>query len=221
MRLRQKPWADREFAENPRFIARPKALMGNWSGLFGNDNEIHLEIGCGKGRFILQNALQNPQINYVAMEKFERILCMALRLTREFDLPPNLYFFHEDAANLPQIFAENELNRIYINFPDPWRAKGKWRKRRLTHRNFLAVYENIMAAGASKTGQVHFKTDDMTLFCFSIAEFEECGWQLSNITYNLLKDGADGNIMTEYEEKFVQKGMKICRLEAVIRRGGL
>jgi len=211
MRLRQKPWADKELAENPLFIADAMAHKGAWRGVFAQDAPIHLEIGCGKGRFIVENALAHPNINFLAMEKQEQIICMAVKLARDADLPPNLRFFCEEAENLAEIFAENELNRIYINFCDPWRARGKWRKRRLTHRGFLAVYKDLMEA---TYGEIHFKTDDIGLFRFSINEFEETGWQLENVSFDLAADAFSGNIMTEYEQRFSGMGKQICRLEA-------
>ncbi|MCL2376671.1 MAG: tRNA (guanosine(46)-N7)-methyltransferase TrmB [Defluviitaleaceae bacterium] len=209
MRLRQKPWADKELAENPMFVSQPKELRAHWKTLFGNNNPIHLEIGCGKGKFIVENALRHPDINFLAMEKFEKIICISLRSASQADYPPNLYFFCEDANNITDFFSMGELSRIYINFCDPWRTRGKWRKRRLTHRDFLAKYESIMA-----TKEIHFKTDNVPLFDFSISEFMDCGWQLHNVTYDLHNSGYADNIMTEYEEKFAIGGLKICRLMA-------
>ena len=211
MRLRAKSWADKEFAENPRFIQNPRHHQSRWQDLFGNKNPIHLEIGCGKGKFIVENALQNPDTNFLAMEKFEKILCVALRHTAQASHPPNLYFFHDYAEDILETFGPNELSCIYINFCDPWRARGKWRKRRLTHRDFLAKYESIMT---ENTKEIHFKTDNVPLFNFSITEFEETGWQLQNVTYDLHNSGYTSNIMTEYEAKFAAQGLKICRLEA-------
>jgi len=209
MRLRQKPWAEREFAENPMYIAQPGQLKGQWVELFRNNNPIHLEIGCGKGKFVLENALRNPDINFLAIEKFEQIICMALRLAAETKPNPlNLYFFCEDAHNITEFFAPGELSRIYINFCDPWRDRGKWHKRRLTHGGFLAKYESLMAAK-----EIHFKTDNVTLFNFSIAELEGNDWQLRHVIYDLHSSPTD-NIMTEYEEKFAARGLPICRLEA-------
>jgi len=209
MRLRQKPWADKELSENPLFVPYPKEYFGGWQGLFSQKQPIFLEIGCGKGRFIIENALKYPKINFLAMEKQEQIICMALRLGRDAGLPTNLRFFCEEAEHLPQIFAPNELSRVYINFCDPWRARGKWRKRRLTHRNFLTIYENLMNGG-----EIHFKTDDAILFQFSLNEMQEMGWSLQNVTFDLANSGFDDNIKTEYEEKFAGAGKKICRLEA-------
>ena len=146
------------------------------------------------------------------MEKFEKIVCVALRRARKTEADiPNLYFFRDDAEDIAEIFSADELSRIYINFCDPWRDRSKWRKRRLTHRGFLARYENIMKEGSK---EIHFKTDNLWLFEFSVIEFEETGWQLQNITRDLHNSGYEGNIMTEYEEKFSSKGMQICRLEA-------
>jgi len=212
MRLRAKPWADRELAENPMYIPNPRELKAGWQGLFGNNNPIHLEIGCGKGKFVAENALRYPNINFLAMEKFEKIVCVALRHARlAADRPPNLYLFCEDAADILEMFGPGELSRIYINFCDPWRARGKWRKRRLTHRDFLDKYESIMTAN---TKEIHFKTDNILLFDFSVVELQEAGWQLQNVTYDLHNSSYPDNIMTEYEEKFAAQGIKICRLEA-------
>ena len=209
MRLRQKPWADKEFSENPRFISHPEKMRGMWADLFEKQTQLHLELGCGKGKFIIENAQKNPNINFLAMEKQERILCMALRSAREADLPKNLYFFCEEAENLDKIFDLGELSRIYINFCDPWRAKGKWRKRRLTHRNFLDIYGRIM-----KNGQIHLKTDNIGLFRFSVAELEDTGWDIAALTYDLHSSNHTNNIKTEYEEKFSALGTPICKLIA-------
>jgi len=214
MRQRAKPWADQELDTNPLYIENPYSRAGRWREVFSNDNPIHLEIGCGKGRFVVESALANPHVNFVAMEKQEQIICMALRHASIVGLPQNLRFLCQDAEELADFFANSpenaELSRIYINFCDPWRARGKWRKRRLTHRNFLAVYKNLMG----DAGEVFFKTDDAGLFRFSVAEFEETGWLLSNVTFNLHSSGFGGNIMTEYEERFAAGGKPICRLEA-------
>ena len=211
MRLRRKPWSDKELAENPMHITNPRERKSRWQEVFGNGNPIHLEIGCGKGKFIVENALRYPDTNFLAMEKFEKIVCMALRhAAQKLGRPPNLYLFCEDAQDITEMFSAGELSRIYINFCDPWRARGKWRKRRLTHRDFLAKYENIM--GPDK--EIHFKTDNILLFDFSLAEFQETGWRLQNVTYDLHNSGFEENIMTEYEEKFAAEGTQICRLEA-------
>ena len=210
MRLRQKSWADKEFAQNPMYLENPRQHKSRWRELFGNDNPIHLEIGCGKGRFIVEHALRRPDINFLAMEKFEKIACIALRTSAQAGFVPNLYIFKDYAEQITEIFGENELSRIYLNFSDPWRARGKWRKRRLTYRDFLAKYESIM--GAVK--EIHFKTDNVQLFDFSLVEFEETGWRLENVTYDLHNSGFEDNVMTEYEEKFASAGLRICRLEA-------
>jgi len=214
MRLRAKPWSQKELAENPMYIPNPRKLQSRWRELFGNDNPIHLEIGCGKGKFITEHALRHPNINFIAMEKFEKIVCVAMRRARlsADSPPPNLYFFREDAEDILEFFGPGELTRIYLNFSDPWRDRGKWRKRRLTHRGFLAKYEDIMKGSAK---EIHFKTDNVPLFDFSLIEFQETGWQLQNVTYDLHNSSyCDSNIMTEYEEKFASQGLKICRLEA-------
>jgi len=210
MRLRTKHWAEKEFAENPMYLPNPREQKSRWHELFGNNNPIHLEIGCGKGKFIVENALRHPHINFLAMEKFEKIVCLALRRTTHVGHLPNLYIFCEDAEDILEFFDPGELSCIYLNFSDPWRARGKWRKRRLTHRGFLAKYEELM----TQTKEIHFKTDNVPLFDFSLAELEETGWQLQNVTYDLHNSGFADNIMTEYEEKFAAQGLQICRLEA-------
>jgi len=213
MRLRQKPWAAQEFEQNPLYVNNPADYRGGWQRAFDAPGPIHLEIGCGKGRFITESALTNPHINFLAMEKQEQIICMALRAAGNAGFPANLRFFCEDAHNLSELFAEEELSQIYINFCDPWRARGKWRKRRLTHRNFLAIYARIMGRG----GQLHFKTDDTGLFRFTIEELNDTMWRLKNVSHDLSANPFAGNIMTEYEEKFSGEGKAICRLEAVVR----
>ncbi|MCL2573906.1 MAG: tRNA (guanosine(46)-N7)-methyltransferase TrmB [Defluviitaleaceae bacterium] len=209
MRIRKKVWAERERAENPMYIANPRECKGRWREIFGNDNPVHLEIGCGKGKFIVENALRYPDINFVAMEKYSKIMSMALRRARLAGHLPNLFIFCDDAEDIADVFAEGELSRIYLNFSDPWRDRARWHKRRLTHRGFLARYEGIMA-----TKEAFFKTDNVLLFDFSLKEFEEAGWELSNVTRDLHGSGFEGNIMTEYEERFSAAGIGICRLEA-------
>ena len=210
MRHRAKPWGDAEMAQSPCFINNPTEHLGRWQNLFASASPIHLEIGCGKGGFIVQSALARPDINFIGLEKEEQILVMALRLAKEHELPTNLLFTCADANWLADCFDQNELERVYLNFSDPWRSRGKWRKRRLTHGLFLNTYETIM-----KHPCIHFKTDDRRLFHFSIAQFELAGWQLSAVTDDLHNSPyAIGNIQTEYEQRFMGLGKPICRLEA-------
>lgn len=192
-------------------VTEPQALRGKWRERFGNDHPLYLEIGCGKGRFILESARRNPDINYLAIEREEGALIIAAEKAVE-NPPPNLLFLDFDASQLTDIFADGEIDRIYLNFSDPW-PPNRQRKRRLTHSNFLSLYDCILA----KYGQLHFKTDNQHLFEFSLEEICGFGWLIQNICLDLHNSGLD-NIMTEYEERFSQQGFRIYRLEAC-RRG--
>lgn len=210
MRLRKKPWADKEFEINDKLIESPEELKGKWRELFGNDNPIHIEIGCGKGRFISNMSIKNPNVNYIAVEKQKLVIVFALRKSREMGVGNNLRFICADVSELLQFFEPEEAQRLYINFCDPWPRK-KWAKRRLTHSNFLSIYEKLFENG----GEIYFKTDDRGLFEFSLNEFEaRDGWRMKNISLDLHKSDFEDNVMTEYEEKFSSNGMPIYRLEA-------
>ena len=192
-------------------VTDPQALRGRWREQFGNDHPLYLEIGCGKGRFILESARRNPDINYLAMEREEGALIIAAEKAVENPLP-NLLFLDFDATQLTEIFADGEIDRIYLNFSDPW-PPNRQRKRRLTHSNFLSLYDCILG----KYGQLHFKTDNQHLFEFSLEEICGFGWLVQNICLDLHNSDFD-NIMTEYEQRFSQQGFRIYRLEAC-RRG--
>ncbi|MBR1442633.1 MAG: tRNA (guanosine(46)-N7)-methyltransferase TrmB [Firmicutes bacterium] len=212
MRMRKKPWADKEFEINTHLVTSPEENKGKWNEFFGNDNPVHIEIGCGKGRFLSTLAAQNPNINYIGIERQTQIIVLAMRKAREHDLK-NLCFVNVDVKDLENYFAPSEISRIYINFCDPWPNKKKWAKKRLTHRNFLSIYERLFA----ESGDIHFKTDNKELFEFSLNEFSalaDNGWRMSNISLDLHNSSFEGNIMTEYEEKFFNIGMPIYRLEA-------
>ncbi len=208
MRMRKKKNLDVRFAQCASVMVEdPRAQRGAWKALFGNDNPIRLEIGCGKGRFILENARRNPDINFVAIEKEEGALIMATEKAVSEALP-NLRFLSFDAAALNEIFAPQEVSLIYLNFSDPW-PPNRQRKRRLTWRAFLAVYDEIL----SENGAIFFKTDNQRLFEWSLGELCQNGWLLQNISLDLHKSDYD-NIMTEYEEKFSSQGYRIYRVEA-------
>jgi len=210
LRHRPKNWTGDELGSNPRFIYDPGGLRGGWGAAFGNSAPIYLEIGCGKGGFILDMAQARPDVNFIGIEKEELIIAMALRGAKNRDFPPNLLFACANARHLCDIFDKNELGRIYLNFSDPWRSRSRWRKRRLTHGDFLDIYEEIM-----HSPEVFFKTDDPELFRFSMAEFSQSGWEIKNITHDLHNsEYAAENIQTEYEKRFVSQGKPICRLEA-------
>lgn len=210
MRIRKKPWSEHEFCINENIIKDAMQLKGSWKEFFKNDNPIHLEIGCGKGQFITTMSLQNPNINYIAVEKQEQVIVTALRKGREKGINKNIAFFITDVKNLEEYFEPGEIQRIYINFCDPWSRKKKWAKRRLTHKNFLSLYERLFG----EKGEIFFKTDNKFLFEFSLNEISDNNWKLHNITLDLHNSSYEGNIMTEYEQKFSQQGLPIYRLEA-------
>lgn len=207
MRIRKKPWAEAELAGNRRVIQNATEWKGRWAEFFGNDNPIYVEVGCGKGGFITENARVNPDINFVGIERQQSVIAVAARRTDQ--ALPNLALVWENAANLTEIFAVGEMQRLYLNFSDPWPKKRMY-KRRLTYRGFLESYRNVMGERA----EVFFKTDNRNLFEFSLNEFCADHWQLSNISLDLHNSEFEGNIMTEYEEKFSAQGQPIYRLEA-------
>ena len=211
MRLRNIPGADEIVSNSPFCIQEPVANRGNWAIYFGNDNPIHMEIGMGKGRFIMDLARLNPNINYIGIERYTSVLLRAVQKMEENPLP-NVRFLCIDAATLPEIFAEGEVNRIYLNFSDPW-PKDRHARRRLTSSDFLTRYDQILA----KNGRLEFKTDNVDLFNFSLEEINNSDvWHIDVHTYDLHEDPMlnFGNVMTEYEEKFSSKGNPICKLIA-------
>ena len=208
--MRKKKNLDSRLAACAAVMAdQPQTLRGRWRAQFGNENPIHLEIGCGKGRFILEMAKRYPDINFIAVEREEGALVMATEQAMR-DKLPNLRFLSFDAAALEQIFAPGEVERIYLNFSDPW-PPNRQRRRRLTHADYLDVYNGILC----ETGDVCFKTDNQRLFEWSISSICEYGWLVQNISLDLHNSAwAQENIMTEYEEKFSAQGYRIYRLEA-------
>ena len=203
MRARRKPWAEKEISTNRKVIQEPSQMKGKWHEFFGNENEIHVEIGCGKGRFINQLSERNPNVNYIAIERESNVIATAVRNSRE--LGTGVTFIVGDVKDLEEYFDVAEIKRIYINFCDPWHRKRKWAKRRLTHKNFLNIYEKIFG----ENGEIFFKTDNKPLFEFSLNEFSDKGWRLKNITLDLHNSEYEENIMTEYEEKFSTQGLPI------------
>lgn len=198
MRLRNIPGARDIIAESPWIVQDPEEKKGCWKEVFGNDKPIHLEIGTGKGRFILQLALENPDINYIGLEKYSSVLIRALEKQDE-ALLPNLFFIRGDAELITAYFAEGEIDRIYLNFSDPW-PKKRYAKRRLPSGAYLSRYNVILSEG----GRIEFKTDNRMLFDYAVDEVPASPFQIAEITYDLHADpvmGA-GNIMTEYEERF-------------------
>ena len=194
--------------ESEFVVHEPETMKGKWREAFGNDHPVYVEIGMGKGRFIMDLAARNPDINYLGMERYESVLYRGLQKLEENPLP-NLRLLCEDAALLPDFFEKGELDRIYLNFSDPW-PKDRHAKRRLTSRQFLERYDKVLKGD----GQIEFKTDNVGLFDFSLEEIDAAGWNLDAFTRDLHHDTAmnEGNIMTEYEEKFSSRGNPICKL---------
>lgn len=209
MRIRKKKnCAARMEACQEFFVKDTAAAREKWNDIFGNSNPIHLEIGCGKGKFICEMAKNNPDINFIAVDLFCDVLVLAMEKAKVENLA-NVKFFEGNAAMLSEYFKKGEIKRIYLNFSDPWK-KNKQAKRRLTHKNFLNVYKDVLENG----DYIFFKTDNKDLFEFSLNSFAEENFKLENITFDLHNSKFEGNVMTEYETKFSKMGMPIYRLEA-------
>lgn len=212
MRLRNIPGSREAIAENRWCIQESEQLKGSWHQVFGNDHPVHVEIGMGKGRFLMALARENPRNNYIGIEKYSSVLLRALEKMEQEEHPPaNLYFIRMDAEQIGKVFAQDEVARIYLNFSDPW-PKDRHAKRRLTSREFLERYEQVL----TPDGQVEFKTDNRPLFDFSVQSVKEAGWKLQAVTYDLHRDPElmKGNVMTEYEERFSAMGNPIHKLIA-------
>lgn len=212
MRLRKKWWARPEMEESPFVITNDaKVLKGKWKEEFNNENPICLELGCGRGKFITENALLNHDINYIGIDLKDEVLIYGKKKIEELKLnnvrlvPLNIMFVGE-------LFDKDEIDKIYINFCNPW-PKLRHNKRRLTHTGFLNQYKNFIKKGS----QIWFKTDDKGLFDDSLEYFKEAGFTLDFVTYDLHESGFENNIMTEYETKFTGLGMKIMFLIATYK----
>lgn len=209
MRLRNVKGAREKIEKDKYVVHNPESKKGLWNKHFGNNNPIHIEIGMGKGKFIQTLAAMNPDINYIGIEKFSSVLIRALEKRPELETN-NLVFIRMDAENINEVFANNEIERIYLNFSDPW-PKDRHAKRRLTSTQFFDRYDKLLI----KKGVVIFKTDNRELFDFSLEQVKEVGWQLESFTYDLHNsEYIDNNVMTEYEERFVAEGKQINRLVA-------
>lgn len=220
MRLRNIPRADGALKVHPSVIKRPEAQKGCWHQIFGNRHPIDIEIGMGKGQFLLNMARQYPEINFVGIERYSSVLLRAVEKfdTEEFKELKNLRFVCMDARDVTEVFSAQEVDRIYLNFSDPW-PKKRHAKRRLTSVEFLERYEKILAEG----GCIEFKTDNTQLFHFSLDQIREAGWTVKQYTYDLHhnEEMRIGNVMTEYEEKFSAKGNPINKLIAVKNNKGI
>lgn len=216
MRLRNIPGAHDYLSSHPLVIKNETRYRGTWSETFEHpENPIHIEIGMGKGKFLLSLAKDNPNINYIGIERYSSVLLRALEQfdnNEEYKNLTNIRFICMDAKDLPDVFAVGEIGKIYLNFSDPW-PKARHAKRRLTSHHYFERYEKIL----SFDGVVEFKTDNRNLFDFSLEEVEIAGWVLLAKTYDLHNDPTlnRGNIMTEYEEKFSSQGNPIHKLIAM------
>ena len=208
MRLKNVPGSREAVAASDHVETAPEQRAGRWAAeVFGNDNPIHIEVGMGKGRFITTLAAENPGINYIGIEKYSSVLIRAVEKAEK-DPLSNLRFIRMDAEDIETVFAKGEVERIYLNFSDPW-PKDRHAKRRLTSERFLGRFSNIL----SEEGTIEFKTDNRELFDFSLSQLEDAGWELLASTYDLHNDPVmcAGNIMTEYEERFSSVGNPICK----------
>ena len=210
MRLRNVPGSREAIADNDMAINEPTELKGKWKEEFGNDNPIRIEIVMCKGKFITTLAMENPDINYIGIEKYSSVLIRAIERCEEIEVP-NLRFIRMEAEYICDVFEKGEVDRIYLNFSDPW-PKDRHAKRRLTSKQFFERYDVIL----KKDGIVEFKTDNDLLFQFSLEQVPEAGWELIEQTWDLHNDERlmQGNVMTEYESKFSQMGNPIHKLIA-------
>ena len=216
MRLRNIAGSREVIADSNFTVKDPEKLKGLWKKEnFGNDNELHIEIGMGKGRFLMDLATLNPNINYVGIEKYSSVLLRAIQKQEQL-LLPNVKFIRMDAEDITEVFAPAEVDKIYLNFSDPW-PKDRHAKRRLPSRQFLGRYDQILRPD----GVVEFKTDNKDLFQFALDEVEPAGWNLDAVTYDLHHDPVmnEGNVMTEYEEKFSSLGNPIYKY--IVSRKGI
>ena len=208
MRLRHKPWAKDKLDQHPQFVvANPEMHKGNWHNVFEKNQPLHIEVGTGKGQFITGMAKANPDINYIGIELHVSVIVAALDRLIEADLP-NLKLLNVNAADLGKYFSKNDVDRVYLNFSDPW-PKSRHEKRRLTYKDFLKLYEDILVDG----GEIHFKTDNQGLFEYSLTSFSAYGLLLKYVSLDFHNSGYEGNIMTEYEQKFSEMGQRIYRSE--------
>ncbi len=215
-RLRNVTGSRDRIAESAFCVNEPETYKGKWGSLFGNEAPIHIEIGMGKGRFLMRQAMRNPDINYIGIEMYSSVLIRAVQKAEEAreagSGAGNYRFIRMDAGHLADVFAPGEIKKIYLNFSDPW-PKERHAKRRLTSPGFLKLYYSLLPEGAV----VEFKTDNVELFEYSLEAIRESEWTLAGSTYDLYSDPAMlcGNVPTEYEEKFTAKGNKICKLNII------
>ncbi len=205
MRLRNIEGSIEAVESHQRVISDPKVYKGKWQQFFGNTQPIYIEIGMGKGDFILENARRYPDINFIGIEKFSAVMYRALEKLEQSEPLPNVVFLRFDAMDIHEVFAQNEVGKIYLNFSDPW-PKDRWAKRRLTHHKYLEKYSMFL----EKEGSIEFKTDNNPLFDFALDEVETSQFQVVALSRDLHRSECKpDNIMTEYETRFMKQNKKI------------
>lgn len=213
MRLRNVKAAFERIDSFPQIVQEPQQYKGKWKELFGNDNPIHIEIGMGKAGFLIGMAKQNPGVNYIGFEKFTVVLVKGLEKLEKEEGLDNIRVVRFDAEYILDLFDEGEIDRVYLNFSDPW-PKDRHYKRRLTYRDFLNKYKTIL----KEDGLVRFKTDNVGLFDFSLEEMEAADMELLKVTRDLHNSQyIEGNVMTEYETKFSSDGIPINMVEGCFK----
>ena len=209
MRVRNRKGATELLEANPQYVVlNPEDAKGKWHQIFGNDNPIHIEVGSGKGAFITGMAKQNPNINYIGIDIQKSVLSYALDKVLAADVP-NIKLLWVDGDSLTNYFEDAEIDRLYLNFSDPW-PKKRHEKRRLTYKTFLDTFKQILP----EKGEIHFKTDNRGFFEYSLVSFSQHGMTLNGVWLDLHASDFEGNVMTEYEQKFSSKGQVIYRVEA-------
>ena len=209
MRVRNRKGATELLEAHPQYvILNPADAKGRWQEIFGNDHPIHVEVGSGKGAFVSGMAKANPEINYIGIDIQKSVLSYALDKVLATDVP-NIKLLWVDGSDLTDYFEDGEIDRLYLNFSDPW-PKKRHEKRRLTYQSFLATYQQILP----ENGEIHFKTDNRGLFEYSLVSFSQYGMKLKGMWLDLHASDFEDNVLTEYEQKFANKGQVIYRVEA-------
>ena len=209
MRVRNRKGATELLEAHPQYvILNPADAKGRWQEIFGNNHPIHVEVGSGKGAFVSGMTKANPDINYIGIDIQKSVLSYALDKVLATDVP-NIKLLWVDGSDLTDYFEEDEIDRLYLNFSDPW-PKKRHEKRRLTYHSFLATYQQILP----ENGEIHFKTDNRGLFEYSLVSFSQYGMKLKGVWLDLHASDFEDNVLTEYEQKFANKGQVIYRVEA-------
>ncbi|KKI54642.1 tRNA (guanine-N7)-methyltransferase [Staphylococcus equorum] len=208
MRMRYKPWAEDYLKSHPELVDMDGSHAGHISDWFDKDQEIYIEIGSGMGQFITTLAGQNPDINFISLEREKSVVVNIVDKVKELGLT-NIKLICNDALELNEYFKDGEIDRIYLNFSDPW-PKKRHTKRRLTYHTFLALYKQVL----KEDGELHFKTDNRGLFAYSLESMSQFGMYFTKLNLNLHQEDDEDNIETEYERKFSDRGSRIYRMEA-------